>query len=47
MKKGEVEFIRWMPSILNALRQMGGSGTARDVIKSVANWKMYQPKRRK
>src|ERR1039458_615533 len=36
MKKGEVEFIRWMPSILNALRQMGGSGTARDVIKSVA-----------
>jgi restriction system protein len=36
MKKGEVEFIRWMPSILNALRQMGGSGAARDVIKSVA-----------
>ena len=36
MKKGEAEFIRWMPGILNALRQMGGSGTARDVIKKVA-----------
>lgn len=36
MKKSEAEFIRWMPSILNALRQMGGSGTARDVIRSVA-----------
>jgi restriction system protein len=36
MKKSEAEFIRWMPSILNALRQMGGSGTARDVIKAVA-----------
>ena len=36
MKKGESEFLRWMPGILNALRQMGGSGTARDVIKAVA-----------
>jgi restriction system protein len=36
VKKSEAEFIRWMPGILNALRQMGGSGTARDVIKAVA-----------
>ena len=36
MKKGENEFIRWMPGILNALRQMGGSGAARDVIRTVA-----------
>ena len=37
MKKGGNEFIRWMPGILNALRQMGGSGAARDVIRTVAN----------
>jgi restriction system protein len=36
MRKGEIEFVRWMPTILNALRQMGGSGAARDVIKTVA-----------
>jgi hypothetical protein len=36
MKKGGAEFIRWMPTILDALKQMGGSGTARDVIKNVA-----------
>jgi restriction system protein len=37
MKKGGNEFIRWMPGILNALRLMGGSGAARDVIRSVAS----------
>ena len=37
MKNGGNEFIRWMPGILNALRQMGGSGAARDVIRTVAN----------
>ena len=35
-KKQHAEFIQWMPFILDALREVGGSATSREVIDAVA-----------
>ena len=35
-KKSHAEFIQWMPHILDALRQHGGSATPREVYETVA-----------
>jgi restriction system protein len=35
-KRGQAEFIQWMPATLDALRELGGSGKAREVIYKIA-----------
>ena len=36
MKKKQAEFVQWMPYILDALRELGGSATPREVYDAVA-----------
>ena len=36
-EKGQVEFIKWMGLILDALRELGGSGKPKEVTNSIAN----------
>ena len=35
-KKTQAEFVQWMPHVLDALREFGGSATPREVYEAVA-----------